>query len=300
MPWLGYAARFGDFRNDVNLTSDQIEDGVTKSKGITASLNTTYYGHNHNDLNSFMVGSWGKGTAARPPNDVDLFYRLPDEMFASINGRQGNKQSQLLQEVKTVLQGTYPQTDMRGDGQVVVVNFNSLMIEVVPAFLLQNGTYIICDTNNGGSWKPANPIAEIRSVQQADIATGGAARTLLKMLKIWKRECNVPLKSYLLETLVCEYLPRSAWGTNGFFWYDWMVRDFLGYLISRANTWLLVPDGQSVFLGEEWKSRAETAYSRAVLACEYEKNDWVAEAGDEWQKIFGTRIQKYVTPRLLL
>lgn len=300
MPWLGFAARFGDFCADVDLTTDQIDDGFTKARGITASLNTSYYGHNRNDLNGFLVGSWGKGTAARPPNDVDLFYRLPDAMFSSINGRLGNKQSQLLQEVKTVLQATYPQTDMRGDGQVVVVGFNSLMVEVVPAFMLQNGTYIICDTNNGGSWKPANPVAEMQSVQQADLATGGALRSIIKMLKVWKRHCNVPLKSYLLETLALEFLPRSPWGTNGFHWYDWMIRDFLGYLIARANTWIIVPDGQSAFLGNEWKSRAETAYSRAVLACEYEKNDQLAEAGDEWQKIFGNRIRKYVTPRLSL
>lgn len=290
MPWDGFAARFGAFKTDVNLTQDQIDDGFTKSRGITSALNRSYYGHNQDGVNAFMVGSWGKGTAARPPNDVDLFYRLPDGFWQSINGRQGNKQSQLLQEVKVILQATYPQTDMRGDGQVVVVAFNSIMIEVVPCFMLTTGKYYICDTHDGGSWKTADPAAEMRSVELGDRATGCALRTLIKMLKIWKRECSVPLKSYLLETLVTNFLPQSPWGTNGFYWYDWMIRDFLAYLVVRANTYLTVPDGQSVFLGDEWKSRAESALSRAVTACEYEKNDNSWRAGEEWQKIFGTRI----------
>lgn len=290
MAWLGFAARFEDFRDEVHLTQDQIDDGIGKSQGITSSLNSSYYGHNRNDQNNFFVGSWGKGTAAKPPNDVDLFYRLPDDFWLSANGRQGNKQSQLLQEVKVILQATYPQTDMRGDGQVVVVAFNSLMVEVVPCFMLTTGKYYICDTHDGGSWKLADPAAEMRSVAVGDQATGGALRTLIKMLKIWKRECNVPLKSYLLETLATNFLPQSPWGTNGFYWYDWMIRDFLAYLVARANTYLAVPDGQSVYLGDEWKSRAETALERAVTACEYEKDDYTWSASEEWQKVFGTRI----------
>jgi hypothetical protein len=79
-----------------------------------------------------------------------------------------------------------------------------------------------------------------------------------------------------------------------------MIRDFFYYISIRANTWLTVPDGQIVFLGDEWKSRADTAYARATRACEYEKDDLIAEAGDEWQKVFGARIKKYVTPRLSL
>jgi hypothetical protein len=38
----------------------------------------------------------------------------------------------LLQEVKNRLARTYPNTDMSGDGQVVLVNFGSYNVEVVP------------------------------------------------------------------------------------------------------------------------------------------------------------------------
>src|SRR3712207_8104877 len=40
----------------------------------------------------FLVGSWGKGTQLRPPNDVDLFTILPWEDYVRFDQRAGNKQ----------------------------------------------------------------------------------------------------------------------------------------------------------------------------------------------------------------
>jgi hypothetical protein len=199
----------------------------------------------------------------------------------------------LLQEVKNVLQVTYPQTSMRGDGQVVVVNFNTVMVEVLPCFELQDGRYYICDTNGGGSWTTANPVAEISAIENGDQASYGNLRNLIRMAKIWKRECNVPLKSYVLEALARQFLAQSPYRQNSLFWYDWITRDFFIYLVSRANSWIAVPDGNVVALGDDWKSRAESARDRALRACDHEVNDRIPEAGDEWQKIFGNWIPKH-------
>jgi hypothetical protein len=54
-----------------------------------------------------------------------------------------NRQSALLQEVKGVLAETYPDTDMSGDGQVVLVRIGTYNVEVVSAFALTNGRYWI-------------------------------------------------------------------------------------------------------------------------------------------------------------
>jgi hypothetical protein len=49
---------------------------------------------------------------------------------------------------------------------------------------------------------------------------------------------------------------------------------------------------ESIALGNAWQSRAATAYHCAVKACEYEYTNRVVEAGDEWQKIFGTDVPR--------
>ena len=66
-------------------------------------------------------------------------------------------------------------------------------------------------------------------------------------------------------------------------------------MISRANGWFSMPvTGEVIQLGDEWRSKALSAYKRALNACEYEDGNCGTLAGDEWQKIFGTMIPKMI------
>jgi hypothetical protein len=69
-----------------------------------------------------------------------------------------------------------------------------------------------------------------------------------------------------------------------------MVRDFFAYLISHANGYLVMPGGEIVLLGAEWLSWATTAYRNAVNACRNERDNYQWLAGEDWQKIFGSKI----------
>ena len=88
--------------------------------GVRRCLNYNYYGTSSGAANSFLVGSWGKSTEIRPPRDIDVMFVLPFEVYQRFEQRPGNKQSQLLQEVKGVLARNYPATEMRGDGVLFV------------------------------------------------------------------------------------------------------------------------------------------------------------------------------------
>jgi hypothetical protein len=103
-------------------------------------------------------------------NELGVYYRYQQ--------RPGNKQSQLLQEGRGILLQTYPNTRMRGDGQVVVVPFASYGVEVVPAFQLTSGEFWICDTNEGGRYKTVDPSAEITYVSTSNQATNGNTKAL--------------------------------------------------------------------------------------------------------------------------
>jgi tRNA nucleotidyltransferase (CCA-adding enzyme) len=102
-------------------------------------LNRYYYNSSSSTDNSFLIGSWAKHTRIRPPRDIDLVFVLPDDVYLRYENRVGNKQSQLLQEVRDVLRASYPRTDIRGDGPVVGVGFGSFDVEVVPSFKLSSG-----------------------------------------------------------------------------------------------------------------------------------------------------------------
>lgn len=47
---------------------------------------------------------------------------------------------------------------------------------------------------------------------------------------------------------------------------------------------------EMIWLGDGWKSRAETARDRAIKACGFESTGQPNSAGIEWQKLFGSDI----------
>src|SRR6478672_6690387 len=95
--------RFEQFLLNIRITEEQAADGSTKHSGVRKCLNQHYYGHASESANSMLVGSWGKSTRVRPPRDIDVLFKLPYSVYEQYEKKSGNKQSQLLQEVKNVL-----------------------------------------------------------------------------------------------------------------------------------------------------------------------------------------------------
>ncbi|WP_369721067.1 hypothetical protein AB8Z38_28900 [Bradyrhizobium sp. LLZ17] len=291
LKWIYVRARFIAFMDNLAITKAQLEDGNTKQGGVRACLNRHYYGVSSETANSFLMGSWGKLTRVRPSRDVDILFILPDSVYWQYQARTGNRQSALLQEIKNVLLGTYSQTSMRGDGQVVVIPFNQTPIEVAPGFRCTNGNILVCDTNDGGRYITSTAEAEEQSLSVSDTYCVGNTRALARMMKQWQREQNVSLKSFLLERLAVEFL--TTWPNNqrDHFWYDWMIRDFFAYLIGRANNYIFMPGtSEAIALGNDWLFQAQRAYKHAVTACEHEEANYGILAGQEWQAIFGSAI----------
>lgn len=135
-------------------------------KTITKAVNGDFWNSNSETAHSRYVGSYGRGTAINT-SDLDVMVELPDDEFDHFSSLSSNGPSRLLQDVKSAIVDTYPRTDVKGDGQVVVVNFSDGMkFEILPAFhdndWLGNwkGTYKYPDTHMGGNWLSTNPKAE--------------------------------------------------------------------------------------------------------------------------------------------
>lgn len=292
--WWYLTRRMEGFIANLAVTEPQDRDGTLKQTGVRAALNRHYYGLDSETANSMLTGAWGKHLRVRPPRDVDVLFALPWDVYHRFETRLGNKQSQLLQEVKGVLAADYPESDMGGDGQVVVVRFATMPVEVVPALEFSDGQFWICDTNHGGSYRLTDPRAEIAELDQSDQANGGVTRHLIRMMKQWQRYCAVSLKSFVLERLAIEFLQTWPYDRS-VCWYDWLIRDFFAYLISRANGGIIMPGtGQWVGLGDAWASKARSAHGVAVRACDQEHDNENVLAGLEWRAIFGSEIALYV------
>jgi hypothetical protein len=311
--------RFRAFLSNIQLSENQIKDAITKHTGVRRTLHNAYYTtafvkavaeeleeaerliRSYKSLEilldetsryrtSLLVGSYGKNTAIAPPSDIDILFEMPSHLFAKYDEVSYNGQSQLLQDVKAVLKKTYPNTDIRGDGQIVDVPFVTYKVEVLPAFKRTTGAYFYPDTHGGGSWKTTDPRAEKKHLRESNKRSAGNTIKLIKMMKAWKRYCNVPIKSLALELEAVRFLTSWEYYDKSEVYFDWLTRDFFRHLLSCVNGGSVIP-GITEFCpyGSAWQSKVESALARSIKACEYESAEEETLATLEWKKIYGDR-----------
>ncbi len=286
---MNIGQQFTTFLTNIQLTANQIQDAKTKYDGVCEKLHNNYYSTTYNGSTKLLAGSYGKNTAIAPPTDIDVIFVLPYSEFKRYDSRSGNGQSHLLQDIKNILLKKYSNTNMRADGQVVMVNFVSYYVEVVPSFLL-NGSYYIPDTNNGGRWKLTDPKSEMENIQISNKRTEGNTIRLIKMIKAWKFNCSVEIKSLVIELTVVDFLNLYQYYDKGSTYYDWMVRDYFKYLLSKVSNSSYIPGTyESIAYGNSWEPKAKSALSSAENACNLESENLPYTATAEWKKLFGIR-----------
>ena len=178
---MSVSKRFSTFLANIKLTQAQYDAGSARRESVVDVLNSHYWDSNSKTANSKFVGSWGKFTQIRPPRDVDVLFKLPYSVYNRFQNRTGNRQSQLLQEIKGVLATSFPSTAVKGDGPVVKVPFSSYNVELIPAFLLDNDQYYVCMTDNGGYYKTADYDAESETIRDSNQQSNDNTRHLIRM-----------------------------------------------------------------------------------------------------------------------
>ncbi len=295
MPYTGISTLFQQIVRNTQLSQASLDDASGKHERVRRALNKRYWSTDSGSANSMLVGSYGKNTEITPPSDIDILFELPWSVYTRFNDRTGNVQSQLLQEVKSVLLDTFPSTDVCGDGQVVSVPFSSYAVEVLPAFHSSDGEYWHANSNDGGSWRKTDPVAERSALASSNARTGGKTTHLVKLAKAWKRTRNVKIKSFVLELAAVRFLDQWAYDTaNGAFtsysWYDFMMRDFFPWLLVQRNSSWYLPGLQiydTIAVGDAWVAQAEFAASASARATEHGQADRLESAKSEWRNVFG-------------
>jgi hypothetical protein len=100
--WQYVVPHFTNFLANLELSTEDRNNAEGKAQRVARSLFARYYPeHKIFDPRCYVeVGSYGKGTACSVSTDLDMLFILPNDLYSRINGLSGNKQSQLLQQVK--------------------------------------------------------------------------------------------------------------------------------------------------------------------------------------------------------
>lgn len=276
---------------NIKLTSDQRDDARKKYTGVCKVIHSHFYTDEYNGDTKLLFGSYArvKRTAIRPISenqDVDVLFKIPQEVYDQYNAYQGNGQSALLQAVRnTLLNSRYSLTDKpKAWGKVILIKTSDGKhnVEVLPAFELDDGSFKIPNSENGGSWEHFNPRADIEKFRFSNEKSEGLTADLSRMIKRWK--LNTPtlkIKSYEIENFVIGFLESKSYEERN---YSLIVKDFFEYLYARI-------------FGDD-KSKVESVLNRSVKALEYEEQEGYLKASNEWQKIFGEQFPLYKEKRM--
>lgn len=284
--------KFKNFCNALRMSDAQVATVRDRKARISKRLNSEFRNNFYSEANTLYVGSYGRGTAIHL-SDIDLIYVMPSTYYSTYNNYAWNGQSALLQKVKDVVLQSFPNTYIKGDGQVVVVQFSDgNKFEILPVFEQTDGSFIYPDTHNGGSWKRTNPRPEIDEFNRMNGITNGNLKRLCRMVRAWKDKHNVSMSGLLIDTLCYRFIKEWQYRDNGFTYYDWMTRDFFNWLSNQndyQNYWLAPGSNQQVYSIGRFCQKAKSAYQSALtaIAAEGNNNDWLANV--YWRDIYGTK-----------
>lgn len=281
-----------DFQTFINkLKPTNIGDMETTVGEIAKKLNNYYYDlTGDTSSHMYIVGSIGRTTAINGVSDLDILFDLPYSIYKKYDDYESNGQSALLQEVKNVLKTRYPNTDISGDGQVVVIKFSNYTVELVPGFKQSDDRFKYPDTNNGGKWKYTDPLPEIEESKSTADDTDGNFRYIANMLRTWKNKQGFKFGGLLIDTLTCDFLnSKTEFRNIGFESYLDMTKELFKYLkdLNKDQSyWFALGSNQQVYNCDNGKfiTKAKNAYKKIENLTEESSN-----INKELRCIFGSK-----------
>ncbi len=243
----------------------------------------------------FRTGSFGNGTSIRGYSDADYFASIPTE-----NLKQDS--SATLREVRNVLDARFPNTGVAVRTPAVLVPFGtdtSESTEVVPADFIEedeNGYPIYEIADGSGGWIKSCPDAHNAYVTYINGELGRKVKPLVRFLKAWKYNRNVPISSFYLELRVAKY----ASGENSIL-YSIDVKNVLKMLWDNQLAAIQDPMGISGYIypcSTDTKkydalSKLETALVRTQKAREAEEAEKIRDAFYWWNLVFAEKFPAY-------
>ncbi len=158
---------------------------------------------------SFLTGSYARHTAIAPLKDIDVFVVIDQEdrrdLFDGTAWR-------CINAVRAATKDALPRLaqEPRLQKRSVGVGFATagLRVELVPAFTTgQEGVFRIAD-RHAERWILSAPQIHAAISTEANHRSGGLLKPVIKLLKAWKRQHDLPIKSFHLEVM-CYSAPIS-------------------------------------------------------------------------------------------
>ncbi len=289
---MSISQKFTQFCDNIKISKEDLDIISDRYRKITRRINLEYWGTDSNTYHSLYVGSFGRDTEIYS-SDIDMLVQLPDSIFDKYNKYQGNGQSALLQNVKNAIEKNYSNSNLKGDGQIISLSFSDgVNFEILPAFSLDDGSFMFANSNLGGSWKITNPRAEINAINELNNRCKGNLKKLCRMVRAWKNYNNADISGILIDILCYRFLKDWEHREKSLEWFDWLTRDFFKYLSEidiNQSEWYAMGSNRKIVDNGYFQYKAKKAYEASLEAIENEGKKLEWSANQKWREIYGTK-----------
>ena len=287
---------FKQFASNVNI-SDRQETVVSNCRTNVVSKIKDKLSL-HPDQQSKLIGSYDRDTLIRylKEGDVDVMVVLHYQKNENWYNNDGVDKS--LNRFRSILSEAYPKTECGVDRNCVTMKLTEFRLDVVPAFIFNDGSYRIPDTYRG-KWIITNPVEFAEEITRINKNMNGDFIPLIKMVKAWNREYINQLRGFHIECMMVNHYKNYAQSYTK----DSMLKVFFSNLPSYINAASYDPisgDRVDLYLDNNsignnrttFVNRANNAASLSAEAFQDSEN-YPATAIGEWKALLGEFFPAY-------
>lgn len=155
----------------------------------------------------YESGSWTHGTSIKGHSDVDYMSLIPEYARPVLP-------STALSRLRDAIVGAHWSiTDVRISSPTVKISFyQPPNFEVVPAYYKgkQDGIDVFRIPGPGDQWVESIPMAHNAFVNEVNDRLGKKVKTLVRLVKAWKYQQDVPVSSFYLEMRAVKYASTES------------------------------------------------------------------------------------------
>ncbi len=288
---MSISINFNQFCEDLTISAKMQSIISLRYNSICKKLNNDFWNINTN-YGGIFVGCYGRETANSNIDKIEMIFEMPHRLHEEYSEKLKNVQFLFLEDVRRSIATIYPNTSIVHDEFGIKVSFfDKMTFNIAPVFFKKDNVHVYADPRKGGSWKVKNFRKEKETIKIGDIATNHNLKKLCKMMKMWKKQCKVPIKDVLIDTLAYEFLMSWQYRDKPYSYYDLMCRDFFKYLMDQKPSkkeWksiggvLIIPNTLN------FRYKAIMAHYKAESAILFSQNNEHWLAIQKWKEVFGT------------
>jgi hypothetical protein len=168
-------------------------------------------------LGTFLSGSYARGTAIRPLDDVDVIVEIDPDHWSRGFFSSLPPPDKVLDSFAGAIRRRYPQSSVLRQRRSVCLRLRHLCIDVVPAVRDSGAEVLEIPDRNAGEWIKTSPKAHAAIASRVNQSRYGLLKPLVKLAKYWNS--NLPdsahVKSFTIETIATRLFSVVHFGTLG-------------------------------------------------------------------------------------